>query len=170
MNQRLTIFFSVALGLVLTGIWLYIVDLGEMIIIMKKIRIWLFLPLGALFIFIYFLRGLRWKVILSPVENISVGESFTLSMTNYFINFLIPVHAGEVVKSLLLKKMKGTPVSKSLLTACIDKIADLLLDFMIGQQSAAANGSGTSLGRKISLSPIQKWPASGPEISDITAA
>jgi uncharacterized protein (TIRG00374 family) len=131
MNQRLTIFFSVALGLILMGIWLYIVDVGEMLIIIKKIRIWLFLPLGVLFIFIYFLRGLRWKVILSPVENISVSESFTLSMTNYFINFLVPVHAGEVVKSLLLKKMKGTPVSKSLLTAYIDKMTDLLPLFLL---------------------------------------
>ena len=52
-------------------------------------------------------------------------------MTNYFINFLIPVHAGEVAKSMLLKKMKGTPVSKSIMTVYIDKISDLLPIFLL---------------------------------------
>jgi len=52
-------------------------------------------------------------------------------MTNYFINFLLPVHAGELVKSMLLKKMKGTPVSKSLLSVYLDKITDLLPLFLL---------------------------------------
>lgn len=131
MNQRSTIFISVVAGLILMGIWLYIVDLGQVLAVIKEIRIWLIIPLCILFFLIYFLRSLRWKVILSPVENISVSESFHLSMTNYFINFLIPVHAGELVKSMLLKKMKGTPVSKSLLSVYLDKITDLLPLFLL---------------------------------------
>jgi uncharacterized protein (TIRG00374 family) len=131
MNQRLTIYLSIAAGLILVGVWLYIVDLGQVLAIIKKIRIWLIIPLGILFFLIYFLRSLRWKVMLSPVEHISVSESFHLSMTNYFINFLIPVHAGELVKSMLLKKMKGTPVSKSLLSVYLDKLTDLLPLFLL---------------------------------------
>jgi uncharacterized protein (TIRG00374 family) len=52
-------------------------------------------------------------------------------MTNYFINFLIPIHAGEVAKCLLLKKLKGTSASKSLLTAYIDKLLDLVPVFIL---------------------------------------
>ena len=74
----------------------------------------------------YFLRSLRWKIILSPVERITMIEAFNLCMTNYFINFLLPVHAGELAKSMLLKKMKGTPVSMSLPSVYIDKAADML--------------------------------------------
>ena len=131
MNQRLTVILSVILGLLLMGIWLYIVDFDAMLVILKQVKILFIFPLGACFILIYFLRSLRWKIILSPVEKITITESFHLCMTNYFVNFLIPVHAGEVAKSYLLKKMKGTPISKSLWTVYLDKIFDLLPVFLL---------------------------------------
>ncbi|MFX0137939.1 MAG: lysylphosphatidylglycerol synthase transmembrane domain-containing protein [Candidatus Hodarchaeota archaeon] len=114
------------MGFLLVGIWVYIVDFEEMLNVFKKMKISCILPLVIFFIIMYFLRSLRWKIILSPIENITVIESFNLCMTNYFINFLIPVHAGELAKSMLLKKMKGTPVSKSLPSIYIDKATDLL--------------------------------------------
>jgi uncharacterized protein (TIRG00374 family) len=126
MNQRLTIYLSIAMGFLLVGIWLYVVDFGEMLIVLQKVKISFIFPLILFFIMMYFLRSLRWKIILSPVEHITAIESFNLCMTNYFINFLIPVHAGELAKSMLLKKMKGTPVSKSLPSVYIDKATDLL--------------------------------------------
>ena len=98
MNQRLTIFFSIALGLILMGIWLYIVDLSEMIAIIKKVKVAGFLPLAIMFALVYFVRSVRWKVILSPIQKISFSEAFNLCMTNYFVNFLIPIHAGEVAR------------------------------------------------------------------------
>lgn len=131
MKKRLTIFLSVVLGLVLVGLWLYIVDVGEMLKVMTKVKILFVFPLGIFFLLAYFLRSLRWKIILSPVEKITAYESFNLCMTNYFINFLIPIHAGELAKSLLLKKMKRTPVSQSLLTVYIDKATDLLPVFLL---------------------------------------
>ena len=124
MNQRLTIFFSIALGLILMGIWLYIVDLSEMIAIIKKVKVAGFLPLAIMFALVYFVRSVRWKVILSPIQKISFSEAFNLCMTNYFVNFLIPIHAGEVARVMCLKKMKGTPASKSLLTIYVDKLTD----------------------------------------------
>ena len=131
MNQRSKILLSIVLGLLLLVIWLYIIDVEEMFNIFKNVKILFIFPLGLFFILIYFLRSLRWKIILSPVEKITMIESFNLCMTNYFINFLIPVHAGEVAKSFLLKKMKGTPISKSLLTIYVDKITDLLPIFLL---------------------------------------
>jgi uncharacterized protein (TIRG00374 family) len=126
MNHRLTIFLSIALGFFLVGIWVYIVDFGEMIAVFQNVKISFIFPLILLFIMTYFIRSLRWKVILSPVEHITAIESFNLCMINYFINFLIPLHAGELLKSMLLKKMKGTPVSISLPSVYIDKASDML--------------------------------------------
>jgi uncharacterized protein (TIRG00374 family) len=74
----------------------------------------------------YLIRSLRWKIILSPIDQITIFQSFNLSMTNYFINFLIPIRAGEVAKSILLKEIQGTQISKSLSTIYLDKITDLL--------------------------------------------
>jgi uncharacterized protein (TIRG00374 family) len=126
MTQRLTIYLSIALGILLVGIWVYVVDFGEMLSVFQNVKISFIFPLIIFFTMMYFLRSLRWKIILSPVEHITIIESFNLCMTNYFINFLIPVHAGELAKSMLLKKLKGTPVSKSLPSVYIDKATDLL--------------------------------------------
>jgi uncharacterized protein (TIRG00374 family) len=131
MRRRLTIFLSSIVGLILVGLWLYIVDVGEMFKMMKRVKLSFLFPLAILFLLAYFLRSLRWKIILSPIEKITALESFNLCMTNYFVNFLIPIHAGEVVKSLLLKRMKRTPVSQSLLTVYIDKATDLFPIFLL---------------------------------------
>lgn len=131
MKRRLTLFLSIIIGLILVGLWLYIVDVDEMFKVIERVK-WPFIfPLMILFFLVYFLRSLRWKIILSPMERITAFESFNLCMTNYFVNFLIPIHAGEVVKSLLLKRMKKTPVSQSLLTVYIDKATDLLPVFLL---------------------------------------
>lgn len=131
MNHRRALFSSVALGIVLMGAWLSIIDLRNVIDIAMQMKTAFIIPLVICFAAAYFLRTLRWKIVLSPVERITIAESFHLCMTNYLINFLIPVHAGEVAKSLLLKKMKGTPVSQSLLTVYVDKIMDLLPFFLL---------------------------------------
>jgi uncharacterized protein (TIRG00374 family) len=131
MKQKLTIFLSLLLGLVLVILWLYIVDVKEMLNVFGNVKIYFIFPLLALFILVYLLRSLRWKIILSPVEHISILESYNLCMTGYFVNFLVPIHAGEVAKCMLLKKMKGTPVSQSVLSAYVDKFMDLLPVFLL---------------------------------------
>jgi uncharacterized protein (TIRG00374 family) len=131
MKQRLTIAFSLILGFLLIGIWISLVDFKEMFRMMRAIRLPLLLPLCLFFVLPYFLRSLRWKILLSSVQNISVSESFHLCMTNYLVNFLIPLHAGEVAKSYLLKKMKQTPISKSLSSVYLDKVMDALPLFLL---------------------------------------
>jgi len=131
MNSRIAILISIAFGLILVGIWLAIVDVTAMVHVLKEVRFSLLLPLSFLFVLMYLLRSLRWKIILSPVERITLGDSFNLCMANYFVNFLIPIHAGEIAKSLLLKKIKGTPVHKSLWTVYIDKLTDIIPLFIL---------------------------------------
>lgn len=113
------------------GIFLAIIDLTATVHVLKELKFSLLVPLSILFVLMYFLRSLRWKIILSPIERISLGDSFNLCMANYFFNFLIPIHAGEIAKSILLKNIKGTPVHKSLWTVYIDKLTDIIPLFVL---------------------------------------
>jgi uncharacterized protein (TIRG00374 family) len=131
MNQWPKILLSIAFAVALIGIWLHIVDLSEVLIITKRVRIEFIFPLAMSFLLMYFIRSIRWKIILSPIERITTAQSFNLCMTNYLINFLVPVHAGELVKSVLLKKIKGTPVSKSLPTVYLDKVTEVFPFFFL---------------------------------------
>ncbi len=72
------------------------------------------------------LRGLRWKLFLNPIGQVSTLKVIGLYQVGALLNFLLPVRAGEAAKCLALKRIAKIPISKSLPTVAIDKVLDLL--------------------------------------------
>ncbi|HVU68700.1 MAG TPA: lysylphosphatidylglycerol synthase transmembrane domain-containing protein [Ktedonobacteraceae bacterium] len=72
------------------------------------------------------IRGLRWKLFLNPVGKVDTLKVIELAQVAVFLNFLLPMRAGEAAKSLVLKRIAATPISKSLPTVAMDKSLDLL--------------------------------------------
>ena len=81
---------------------------------------------GLSFVAAYSIRGVRWKLFLNPIGNISTLKAIQLFWVGVFLNFILPVRGGEVAKSLMLKRISGIPVSRSLPTVAMDKALDLL--------------------------------------------
>lgn len=82
---------------------------------------------GLAFLVAQALRGLRWKLFLNPVGQISVPRSIELACVALLLNFALPVRSGEAAKSLALKRLEGVPISKSLPTIAVDKTLDFVL-------------------------------------------
>lgn len=80
----------------------------------------------AVYVSAYVLRSLRWRLILSPVVRVRVPESFFMLMAGYFVNYIVPVRAGEVAKAFFLKRLKGVPIATSLPTIFVDKLFELM--------------------------------------------
>lgn len=78
------------------------------------------------FIAAFSIRGARWRLFLSLICKISTLKAVQIFWVAVFLNFLLPVQGGEVAKSLILKRTKGVPISKSLPTVAMDKSLDLL--------------------------------------------
>ena len=117
---------ALAAGLVLLVLSLWGLDVDE---IRRHIATaepgWL--AAGAvLYLVSYFVRSIRWRLVLSPVERITVVESYAMMMAGYFLNYVIPVRAGEVAKPFFLKRLKGTPIATSLPTVFIDKLLEFV--------------------------------------------
>lgn len=72
------------------------------------------------------IRGVRWKLFLNPVGKISTLKAIELYQVAIFLNFLLPIRAGEAAKSLALKRIANIPISKSLPTVAMDKALDLM--------------------------------------------
>ncbi|HEY0755050.1 MAG TPA: lysylphosphatidylglycerol synthase transmembrane domain-containing protein [Ktedonobacteraceae bacterium] len=72
------------------------------------------------------LRGLRWKLFLNSIGQVSTLKVIGLYQVAIFLNFLLPIRAGEAAKSLALKRIANIPVSKSLPTVAMDKALDLM--------------------------------------------
>ena len=81
---------------------------------------------AASFIAAFSIRGTRWRLFLSRICDISVFKSIQIFWVAVFLNFLLPVQGGELGKSLILKRIKGIPISRSLPTVAMDKSLDLM--------------------------------------------
>ncbi|TMC20577.1 MAG: flippase-like domain-containing protein [Chloroflexi bacterium] len=81
---------------------------------------------GVAFLAAFSIRGVRWKLFLNPIGNISTLKAIQLFLVGVFLNFLLPVRGGEVAKCLMLKRVADIPISQSIPTVAMDKALDLL--------------------------------------------
>ena len=81
---------------------------------------------GIAFLSAFSVRGIRWKLFLNPVGNVSTFTAIRLFFISIFINFLLPISSGEIAKSLMLKRTLAIPISRSLPTVAMDRSMDLL--------------------------------------------
>lgn len=123
-----SLFFVLGLGVgcILVGLWLYLIDPSELLGYLRKLETRWLIALTPVFFSRYFMRGWRWQVIVRLVEPLSIAKAYHICMVGYFLNYLIPIRAGDVSRSILLKRDKGTPISLSLPTVLADKLADFL--------------------------------------------
>jgi uncharacterized protein (TIRG00374 family) len=92
---------------------------------LEHLSIGLALLCAVPFLAAYVVRALRWRVLLRPCE-VSVPRVIAIYQVATFVNWLLPVRGGEVVKCLMLRRSDGIPVSRSLATVSMDKAMDLL--------------------------------------------
>jgi uncharacterized protein (TIRG00374 family) len=78
------------------------------------------------FVLAFSIRAMRWKLFLNPIAKVRSLTVIQLFLVGVFLNFLLPIRAGELAKSLVLKRKAGISLSQSLPTITMDKAFDLL--------------------------------------------
>jgi uncharacterized protein (TIRG00374 family) len=86
---------------------------------------------GIAFLLAFSVRGIRWKLFLNPIGNVSTFTAIRLFLVSIFINFLLPISSGEIAKTMMLKRIAAIPISRSLPTVAMDRSMDLLPAFFI---------------------------------------
>lgn len=81
---------------------------------------------GAAFLMAYVIRGTRWKLFLNSISTINLFTAIRIYLIGTFANFLFSFSSGELAKTLVLKRVAGIPVSRSLPTVAMDRSLDLL--------------------------------------------
>jgi uncharacterized protein (TIRG00374 family) len=112
-------------GAVLVATFLRLVNVSAVYQRLTHLNIGLALLCGLAFLGAYVVRAVRWRCLLRPCE-VSVRRAAAIYQVATFINWLLPIRAGELAKSLLLRRSNGIPVSRSLATVTMDKTMDLL--------------------------------------------
>lgn len=73
---------------------------------------------------VYLLQGLRWSLLLHPVEPVGFWRSTRAIFIGLFCNEVLPGHAGEVLRCYLVANWTALPFSVSLSSALIERVFD----------------------------------------------
>jgi len=125
MKNKLNIIIGIIIGIAFLGFWFLLVDINEIWSYLSRLNIFHLVIFTFFYIFAYFIRSYRWRLILKPIFTMKILESFSYFMAGMLINYIISIRAGEVAKSFFLKKNEGVKISKSLPSIFIDKLTDL---------------------------------------------
>lgn len=85
------------------------------------------LPSTALILLSFFLRALRWQIILLETGKLSFWQAFHPLMIGFMMNCILPARVGEIARPVLLKKQRGIPISTGLSTVVAERVFDILL-------------------------------------------
>jgi uncharacterized protein (TIRG00374 family) len=116
---------GVGVGVLLVFVFLRLVNISATFRQLSHLRVGFALLSGLAFLAAYVVRAVRWRCLLSPIK-VRVRRLAAIYQVATFLNWLLPVQAGELAKSLLLQRSDGVPVSRSLATVSMDKAMDLL--------------------------------------------
>ena len=129
MNKKMMMSFTV--GLAVSAVALYFafrkVDIGDLLTYLASINyIWV-LPALAMVMISFYLRAVRWRIILESSRKISVWHAFHPMMIGFMINCILPGRLGEVARPAILQKKEKVPFTTGLATVAAERIFDICL-------------------------------------------
>ena len=81
----------------------------------------------------YFVRSLRWRVLLGAHAALGILMVFWATMAGYLGNNFLPARAGEVIRSVMISSRSGLSKTFVLTTALAERLADAV--FLVGLSS-----------------------------------
>lgn len=118
-------------GIGLLIAWFHYIDPAELLAQIKQVRINYVVWAALFYLSAYFLRSARWNIILRNQCRVSLYRSWLYSMGGNFVNYMIPIRLGEVVKAWFVKRNHGIGMIKVLPSIFIDKSFDTIAIFFI---------------------------------------
>jgi uncharacterized protein (TIRG00374 family) len=109
------------LGIAVSAIFLYIAlrgqKLDQVLIALKDAQYWWLIPGIGVYFLAVVARTWRWHYMLRPMKSIPVPRLFPMVVIGYMGNNIYPARAGEVLRSYVLRRSDGIPMSASLTDA-----------------------------------------------------
>lgn len=124
---------SVLLGVLVSAMalaYLFRRDLGGVRDELRHAEYWTVLPCLALSYIALWLRSLRWRVLLG--YRIAPAHSFHILNVGYFLNGVLPLRVGELMRAALTARLDPpVPVVTALSTIVVERLLDTLAVFAL---------------------------------------
>jgi len=124
------------LGLGLLIGWALIVDLEQVGMQLASARLPLVAAAALVSLITPFLRAARWRLVLKPQVRVPLIEIWLVGLASSLVGFVVPIRAGELARSLLLKQRHSLPIAASLPTVAVDRSFDMLAVLILGATGA----------------------------------
>lgn len=118
---------GLAVSLVFLTVALRGLDLRLFQQIVREANYWWLLPGVAIYFVGVWLRTWRWRTMLFPIRSIPAARLFPTVVIGYMGNNVYPARAGEVLRSYVLRRNEGVPMSASLATVVLERLFDGLV-------------------------------------------
>ncbi len=124
-----------AVGIAISAVALYLVvrsvDLGATWNAMRTAQPGWLLLLGGFIVSDLLIRGLRWRILLSPVGRVAYRDSLGALLVGYLANNVLPARLGEIIRSHDMGERSGLSKSTILGTIVVERVMDTLVVVVI---------------------------------------
>ena len=143
-RERFMLMIGVVLGVLFLGLALRDTNMGRIAEALRRVNYWHAIPLLFCMSLFYWIKALRWRMLLTPLQSVTAGEVFPAMMGGFAGNNLLPAHLGEFVRVYLLGRQLGIGKSTILATIVLERCFDfltilILLGVTLAFQSSAPN-------------------------------
>ncbi|MBW2411785.1 MAG: flippase-like domain-containing protein [Deltaproteobacteria bacterium] len=127
MNNKLTL--SLIAGIVISAIALYLafrnVPFPELIGYFATINYVWALPSIIIVVLCFFIRALRWRIILESSRKISLMRAYHPMIIGFMMNCVLPGRVGELARPVIIKKKENIPFATGLATVAAERVFDI---------------------------------------------
>jgi uncharacterized protein (TIRG00374 family) len=115
-------------GLLISAIFLFFAMRGLQIDLLwdtvQSAKFWWLIPATLVYFLAVWARTWRWYFLLLPIQPITTAKIFPILNIGYMGNNIFPARAGELIRSVLLKRKHDVSISASLATILVERIFD----------------------------------------------
>jgi glycosyltransferase 2 family protein len=126
--MKRTLQFGVAIGISALCVWLSMkeVDLARVAQSLRNANYLGFAGVMAITIFAFWVRAIRWRLLLRLDRPIATGSLFSATMIGFMANNVLPFRLGEFVRPWALARREKLSKSMLLATIVVERAIDML--------------------------------------------
>ncbi len=128
MNKKFD--WKIAAGILVSLFFMYFafrkVDISQMGSAFAKANYWYLLPVVVILLFSHLLRAWRWKLLLTPLGNISMLNVYSALMIGYMANTFVPAHLGEIFRAYVVGRKSEISSSAVFATVVVERVLDMI--------------------------------------------
>ena len=110
---------------ILLAIFLWNVDLEKVMLAVEKASFSMILAAAATALASYFVRTIRWQLILRPVGRVRLAPALLATAVGYAAMTLLPARMGDLVRPLVLSRRERIPFSATLASIFTERLFDM---------------------------------------------